>query len=188
MGEREPPDFDLFDERFQTLQLVQQELERRGYFFSPIPKEHTEGLVTGPLLHRLRTAVKKRGFGNVAGRVALTFSGYAHDPREVYEIPEARAYWQELDAQLPEFPALLAALPAFGYNGPGMALTMVGEIDARIHRPGRGGYDVHVVGAERLIAEAVRRIRAAGQRYRLRETAVANLVDQFRRAATYRLP
>src|SRR5215468_5104160 len=93
-----------------------------------------------------------------------------------------------VDAQLPEFPALLAALPEFAYNGPGMALTMVGEIDARIHRAARGGYDVHVVGTERLITDAVRRIRAAGQRYRLSETAVANLVDQFQRAATYRLP
>jgi hypothetical protein len=148
MGEREPREFNRFDERFSTLRIVQQELERRGYFFYPIEKEHTEGLVTGPLLHRLRTTIKKRGFGNVAGRVALTYSGYAHDPREVYAIPEARAYWRALDSQLPEFPALLAALPEWAYNGPGMQLTMLGDCDPFRRNRIRGGWRASTVRRE----------------------------------------
>ncbi|HLZ21990.1 MAG TPA: hypothetical protein VKQ30_07700 [Ktedonobacterales bacterium] len=133
MGEREPPDF--FSERFDLLRPVQEALERRGYFFYPIEKEHTEGLVTAPLLHRLHTTIKKRGFGNVAAHVALTFSGFSRDPREVYEIPEARDWWRALDAQLPELPALLASLPEFRYNGPSMQLTMLGTIDQAVQRP-----------------------------------------------------
>src|SRR5579871_2275762 len=111
MAEREPPPFDFFDERFDTLAVVQEALAQRGYLFQPIPKEHIEGLITAPLIHRVQTQIKKRGFPNVAARLAITFSGYARDPREVYEIPEARAWWSMLDAQLPELPALLAILP-----------------------------------------------------------------------------
>src|SRR5207302_7803134 len=118
-------------------------------FLYPVAKEHVEGLVTSPLLHRIRSQVKKRGFGNVATKVAITFSGYAHDPREVYEVPEARAYWRALDTELPELPALLAILYDFGYNGPGIHLTMLGEVDHVLHRPTQGGYDVHVVNGDR---------------------------------------
>jgi chlororespiratory reduction 6-like protein^ len=185
MGEREPPDF--FSERFDLLRPVQEALEQRGYFFFPIEKEHIEGLVTAPLLHRLHTTIKKRGFRSVAAHVALTFSGFARDPREVYEIPEARAWWRALDTQLPELPALLASLPEFRYNGPGMALTLLGDIDLAVERPDIPGYDVHVLGAERLIADALRRIRQAGQKYRLSETAVRNLEQHFLNGATQRL-
>jgi hypothetical protein len=185
MGEREPPDF--FAERFADLALVQEALERRGYFFHPVPKEHVEGLVTHPVLHRLRTAIRKRGFAKVAAHVALTFSGYSRDPREVYEIPEARAYWRALDTQLAEWPALLAILPEFRYDGPGMQLTMLGTIDLAIERPEIAGYDVHVVGAEAIIADALRRIRQAGQKYHLTDTAVRNLEAHFLRGAHHRL-
>src|SRR5579859_1164458 len=185
MGEREPPDF--FSERFDLLRPVQEALERRGYFFYPIEKEHTEGLVTAPLLHRLHTTIKKRGFGNVAAHVALTFSGFSRDPREVYEIPEARDWWRALDAQLPELPALLASLPEFRYNGPSMQLTMLGTIDQAVQRPEIAGYDVHVLGAEAIIADALRRIRQAGQKYHLSDTAVRNLEAHFLSGATQRL-
>src|SRR5438105_7594370 len=104
MHEHEGPDF--FDERFATLAAVQEGLSQHGYWFHPIAKEHAEGLVTGPLLHRIHTQIKKHGFRNVAGRAIVTFSGYARDPREVFAIPEARAYWQRLDGELPELPAL----------------------------------------------------------------------------------
>src|SRR5690349_3968349 len=92
-------------------QRVEAGLERRGYFFHPVEKEHTEGLITDPLLARIRTSIRKRGFEKVAGRTAITFSGYASDPREVFEIPEVRSYWQKLDSQFPELPALLTHLP-----------------------------------------------------------------------------
>jgi hypothetical protein len=181
MGEREGPGF--FDERFGTLRVVQEALERRGYFLHPVAKEHTEGLVTGPLLHRLRTNIKKRGFGNVAGRVAITFSGYGQDEREVCDIPEIRAYWQALDAQLPELPALLAVIPELRYNGPGMQLMLVGEIDAVRTRPSAGMYDVHVVEGTRLTVEALARIRQAGRRYHLTAAATQNLIEHFKRGA-----
>src|SRR4051812_39676723 len=130
MTERDPSWF--FDERFATLQLAQEAFERRGFFFHPIPKEHTEGLVTGPVLHRLRTQIKKRSFAHVAGHVAITFSGFARDEREIFAIPEVRAYWRQLDSELPELPALLAVLPELGYNGPVHHLTLLGTIDTMV--------------------------------------------------------
>ena len=185
MEEREKPSF--FDERIATLRVVQEELERRGYFLYPIEREHTEGLVTSPLVHKLRTQVKKRGFANVADKVLLTFSGYAMDGREVYDIPEARAFWRELDAEVPELPALLAMIPELGYNGAVMQLTLLGEIDAVLHRPTVGGYDVHIRDAERIIDDGLKRIQAAGRKYHLAAALVSNIAEQFQRAARHRL-
>lgn len=180
MGEREH--YHAF-ERFDRLQLVQTELERRGFFLHPIPKEHTEGLVTGPLLHRLRTQVKKHGFQRVAGHVAITFSGWGGDDREIYAIPEARAYWQALDAQLPELPALLATLPAAAFNGPGQHVMLLGQIDAVVNHPAVGGFTVHIADGPRLIADAVARIRQAGRRYHLPPDTVDTLIHHFKRGA-----
>src|SRR5712691_4472047 len=103
-------------EGFHDIRLVQQEFERHGHYFYPVEKELAEALVTEPLVHRIRTQIKKRGFGNVASRVAITFSGYADDEREIFAIPEVRAYWRQLNQQLPELPALLAYLPLLGFN------------------------------------------------------------------------
>jgi len=180
MGEREGP---AFFERFESLHEAQVALERLGYFFQPVPREHTEGLVTGPLLHRLRTRITKRGFGNVAGRVMVTFSGYGKDEREVYAIPEARAYWRMLDRELPELPALLATLPELGFNGPGIHLLLLGDVDAIEHRPAEGRYRAHVVQGQELTVDALARIRQAGRKYHLRETQVRRLIEQFRRGA-----
>src|SRR5437870_776651 len=106
-------------ESFDHLRTVQEELERRGYFFYPVERELTEGSITGPLLNRLRTQIKKRGFEKVASHVAISFTGYADDPREIWQIPEVRSYWGQLDAELPELPALLTHLPQLNFNGPG---------------------------------------------------------------------
>jgi len=181
MGEQERPAY--FDERLTTLAAVQEGLARRGYLFYPVSKEHAEALVTSPVLHRIHTHVKKRGFDRVTRKLILTFSGYAHDPREVFAIPEVRAYWQQLDAQVPELPALLAFLPDSGFNGPGLHQMLLGAIDAVVHHPAIGGYDVHVADAPQLIADATQRIRQAGRKYHLNELAVANLIDQFRHGA-----
>ncbi len=183
MGEREGPEF--FDERFATLSAVQEGLARYGYLFYPIGKEHTEGLVTGPLLHRIHTQVSKRGFTNLAGRLIVTFSGFARDEREVFAIPEARAYWQRLDRELPELPALLALLPNFDFNGPGLHLMLLGTIDAVVHRPALGGYNVRVADAPQIVDDATRRIRAAGQKYHLNEATVTTLIGHFLRGAGY---
>ena len=181
MGGREGAEF---FERFDLLQHAQAELEHLGYFLQPIPKEHTEGLVTGPLLHRLHTHIKKRNFSNVAGRVAITFSGLGQDSREIYDIPEVRAYWRALDAQLPELPALLTTLPAFRYNGPGQHVMLLGTIDAVVHHPAEQRYDLHVVEGPTLIADAVTRIRQAGRRYHLTAAVTQNLIEQFKRGAS----
>src|SRR5579883_2720645 len=169
MGERDRRDF---FERFDVLRWTQAELSRTGYVFEPIPKELTEARVTAPLIHRLRTTITQRGFGSVAGRVAITFSGYAADRREIYAIPEIRAYWRALDRQVPELPALLTVLPAFRYNGPGQHVLLLGTITAVRHDPTTEQYQAHVVDGPRLLADALARIRRAGRAYQLPEDYV----------------
>lgn len=102
-------------------------------------REHGEALITGPIPHRLYTLVQKRGFGNVAGHVAITFSGYANDLRESWQIPEIRAYWHPLDHASDEFLTLLAYLPHLGFNGPGQHLMFVRKIDAVVLKPELSG-------------------------------------------------
>src|SRR5215211_2854570 len=184
MTESQPPHH---PESFWVMRQVQEGLERRGYFFHPVEKEHTEGLITDPLLARLRTSIRKRGFEKVASRTAISFSGYAQDPREIFEIPEVRSYWRKLDGQLPELPALLTHLPELRYNGPGMHLELVGEVDLAIPDPSIGGYHLHVVGGPDLIEQAERRIRQAGAKYHLQPQVVTNLCARFRAAATAEL-
>ncbi len=173
-------------ERFDVVHAAQEALAKRGYYLFAVEKEHTEGVVTQPLLQRIRTTIRKRGFGNVAGHLAVTFSGYHADPREVYEVPEIRAYWRSLDRQLPEWPALLAFIPEMEFNGPGLQVLMLGDVDTAIHHPERGGSDVWVVGADDVTADAHKRIRAAGQKYHLSERATVNLVEHFTRAVHHR--
>jgi hypothetical protein len=184
MSEREPHGF---GERFVALRLAQEGLEKRGYYFHPVQKEHVEGLVTEPLVRRIRTQVKKRGFEKVAGHVAITFSGYADDPREVFAIPEVRRYWQKLDRDLPELPALLAFLPPLGFNGPGMHLMLMGTIDRVRHRPEIAGYDVHVRDAQRIIDDAIGRIHQAGSKYRINQTVTDGLIERFVASARHRI-
>jgi hypothetical protein len=174
------------DESFESLRVAQQTLEKLGWHFFPIPKEHAEGLVTGPLLQRIRTQINKRGFGKMAGRAIITFSGLFHDPREVFAIPEVRAYWRQLNQQLPELPALLGMLPEMGYNGPGMHLTLLGEIDEIIDRPLALMYDLHVVEGEKLLDDALRRIRQAARKYNLKPNVTQTVIGQFTAGATAR--
>jgi hypothetical protein len=174
-------------ERFEALRLTQQELERRGYYYYPAEKEHVEGLVTDPLILRIRTQIKKRGFEKVAGKVIITFSGYAQDEREIFAIPEIRAYWRKLDANFPELPAVLAYLPQFGFNGPVNHLMLLGTIDEVLDRPALGGYDVYVKDATPIIDQSVRRIRQAANNYRMSPTSTNQLIDQFRRGLARRL-
>ena len=47
MSEREPRSF---GESFDALRVVQEDLQRRGYYFYPVEKEHTEALLTDPLI------------------------------------------------------------------------------------------------------------------------------------------
>lgn len=98
---------------------------------------------------------------------------------------EVRTYWQRLDTELPELPALLASLPELQYNGPGMDVMLLGQIDAVLERPTVGVYDVHVVDAPRLIDDATQRIRQAGRKYHLNQAAITNLIDHFIQGARY---
>lgn len=173
-------------EDFRHLSRVQRELERAGYFFHPVEKEHAEALTTTPLLQKIRSQIKRRGFEKVAGRVAITFSGYANDQREIWQVPEVRAYWRQLDRQLPELPALLTLLPPFGFNGPGQHLLLLGDVDAMIHQPVQGGYDVHVQGAEPILADATRRIHQTAVKYHLPHNTTVRLLEQFQTGASYR--
>ncbi len=174
------------DESFAALRLVQDGLERLGYVYQPVAREHTEAGVIDPLVHRLRGQIKRRGLDKLAGRVAISFSGYAEDEREVFAIPEIRGYWRRLDRQLPELPALLAYIPELRFNGPGMHLMLLGTIDQTIRRPEMGSYDVHVADALPLIKDAARRIQQAGRTYRLRADRTERLIEQFLVGATHR--
>lgn len=176
-----------FDESFRAMRFVQQELERMGHFFYPVPREHTEGGITDPLLHRVRTQIRKRGFATLAGRVSITFSGYAQDEREIFAVPEIRSFYQRLDAQLPELPALLAYVPQLGFNGPANHLLLLGTIERAIAHPELGGYHVAVADADRLRADALRRIRQAGQTYHLSPTLTNRLTDQFSAGIVHRI-
>ena len=85
-------------------------------------------MITEPLVQRLRTRIKTRGFAHMAGRVMITFSGYSRDAREIFAIPEVRASWQKLDTQLPELPAVVAFAPQLGFDGPGTHLMLTGTM------------------------------------------------------------
>ncbi len=172
-------------ERFDHIRLVHEALAEHGYYFQAVEREHAEAGATGPLVHRLRGLIEDKGFANVVSRVGITFSGYADDPREVFAIPELRRYWRELDAQLPELPALLAVLPDLGFNGPGMHLTLLGTIDTVV--PRSHSYDVQIADAPRIIDDALQRIQQAGAKYWAPSTLVHQIVDQFNRGAHYRL-
>jgi hypothetical protein len=74
------------------------------------------------------TSGSEGGLRKRAGRLTGTSpAAYptAQDPREIFEIPEVRSYWQQLDQQLPALPALLTHLPDLPYNGPGMHLMLL---------------------------------------------------------------
>jgi hypothetical protein len=173
---------------FEILRIVQSELERRGYYYLAVEQEHIEGLVTAPIAARLRGQIKRRGFQKVAGRMLLTFSGYDRDPREIQEVPAIRAYFQQLDAEVTELPALLAFLPEMGFNGPGIYLMMVGEIGETIHHPEQLGYDVQVLGAQRIIDQALHRIRQAATTYQLRHNDRLRLEQTFLSGTRFRFP
>jgi hypothetical protein len=175
-------------ERYESFRVTQHELERIGYYFHPIEREHTEGLIVDPLLARVNRQIKRRGFAKVATKMIFTFSGYVEDPREIEQIPEVRAWWRRFDSQLPELPALLGFLPAMEFNGPGQHLLLLGEIAETIHRPEIGGYDSRVTNAQQLIDDAARRIRQAATKYHLPSNAANLLIEHFIRSATYRRP
>jgi hypothetical protein len=184
MRERQPP---FHDESFNSLLQTQRELERLGYFFHPVAKEHTEGGVTDLLLHRLRTQINKRGFGKLAGHTLITFSGYGEDEREIIAIPEIRSFWRSLDQQLPELPALVAYLPQARYNGPGFHVMLLGTIEQTLAHPEIGVYDVRVIDAGPLVDDALRRIVLAGRKYHLMPNRTNQLLTNFAMGATHRI-
>jgi hypothetical protein len=174
-------------EPYEAIRFMQEALEQLGYYLYPVAKEHTEAAITNPLVHRIRTQIKRRGFEKVAGKLALTFSGYFDDPREIFAIPEIRVYYQQLDHELSELPALVAYLPQITYNGPGNHLMLLGTVDEAINRPEIGGYDVHVADAELIVADAIQRIHQASRTYHLRAITTQRVIQQFLAGATHRI-
>lgn len=47
------------------------------------------------------TPANAKTLRSLRGRCALLFSAYDNDPREVWQIPEARRYVQKVDAEIP---------------------------------------------------------------------------------------
>jgi hypothetical protein len=174
-------------ESFTILRATQEALERHGYFLQPVPREHTEAGVTDPLVHRLHTLTKKRGFTHVAGHVMITFSGYARDEREIIAIPEIRSYWRSLDAQVPELPGLVAYLPHWRFNGPGFHVMLLGTIEEMIPHPELEGYITHVVDAAPLVTDALKRIQQAGRKYHLPPNRTQQLLADFLAGVTHQL-
>ncbi len=174
-----------FDESFTTLNQLQTELEKHGWHFFPIPKEHTEGLIIEPLIARIRTRINKRGFVKLAGHSIMTFSGFAKDPREIHQIPEIQLFWRKLDQQLPELPALLGSVIPIRYNGPVMHLSLLGEIDEIVDHPEQQRQDLHVIGADRMVTNAIERIYAAGRRHHLSFQRTYRLVTDFIACTTF---
>ncbi len=183
MHEQPSPEY---GESFAALQASQQLWEQVGYFLQPVTREHIEGGVTSPLLHRLHTLITKRGFAKVAGHTLLSFSGYAEDEREIIVIPEIRAYYQQLNQELPELPALPAYLPEARYNGPGFHVMLLGTIEETFLQPELELYDIRVAEARPLVEDALVRIQRAAQRYHLQPRLTQRLLTNFTAGATQR--
>jgi hypothetical protein len=179
------PERDHIDDSFGTMEITRAELAQLGWYLFAIPREHTEGEVTDPLVARVRSQIKKHGFDKVAGHSLFTFSGYGHDHREIHQVPEIRAFWRKLDRQLPELPALLGVIELARYNGPVIHLTLIGEIDEIVDHPELERQDLLVLGAERIIANAVERIYAAGKRHHLHYSVTYKLIADFMAYSTF---
>lgn len=167
------------NESFESMARSQRVWESLGIYFFPIPKEHTEGLITRPLLSRIKSKIRQRGFERLAAHTAITFSGYADDPREIHQVPEVRAFWRKLDRELEELPALLTVMPEANYNGPVQHLSLLGEIDRIVDHPAQRRHDVHILNADTLIKDAVARIMRSGMKYQLHPDHIAHLVHFF---------
>jgi len=48
-------------------------------------------------------AEARGGISKIQGKISFSISGYDTDPRELWEIPEVKAYFVELDRKLPHF-------------------------------------------------------------------------------------
>lgn len=79
------------------------------HFSVVVSREDVEKRETGRVLNVLSSlTVSARVMRQFCGRVDLFFGGYDDDPREVFEIPEVRAFVRDLDARFPELPYLLS--------------------------------------------------------------------------------
>ena len=71
------------------------------------------------------------------------------------------------------------------YNGPVLHLSLLGDVDQVVDHPEQGVYDIHVIGAERIIANAVERIFTAGKKYHLPYSQTYHLIADFMAYATF---
>ncbi|MDQ9172000.1 chlororespiratory reduction 6 domain-containing protein [Oxalobacteraceae bacterium R-40] len=76
-----------------------------------IPREDIErGAVDVAVSSLNKLVASKAALETSNGTISLLVSGYDHDPRELYMIPEVRAYFQALDAAFPYWFHVLARL------------------------------------------------------------------------------
>lgn len=78
-----------------------------------------------------RHAEASGGLAKVQGQISFSVSGYDHDPREIWEIPEVRTYFHELDRIAPFFLYYLASEA----NGPIVRTYLKMFVDSRIFAP-----------------------------------------------------
>lgn len=168
-----------FFESFHIAELGRKLWEAHGLYWFPVPREHAEGSITRPLVSRIRSKIKQRGFDRLASHSAITFSGYGEDPREIHQIPEIRAFWKKLDSELEELPALLTVMALANYNGPVQHLVLLGDIERIIDHPEARRHDIMVTNADILRRQAISRIMRAGAKYQLNPDHVQALVAHF---------
>jgi|GEM_PF-3028697 len=166
-------------ESFHFQELSRAAWENLGVYWFPIPREHAEGLITRPLLSKIRDKLRRVDFDRMASSTVITFSGYGDDSREIHQIREIRSFWRKLDSELDELPALLSVQPLANYNGPVQHLTLEGEIDQIIDHPEQRGQDVHLLNGGQLIKQSLRRIIRVGEKHRLAPEHTAALVYYF---------
>lgn len=173
-------------ENFRFLSNVSDSLIEQEIYPVFMEREHIEGGITTPVIHKLQKYIHKYGFSKVAGRTLIHYSGYSEDPRELFEIPEARTFWQQLNTAFPAIPTLINlaisltipvvvpsgkgrfkvlenCVPPVYWNGPIFWLGMLANVDTT----------------------AVSRIAPDTVRFEIKDAAVwlAKAAEQF--AATY---
>lgn len=73
------------------------------HVFELTREEVEQGRVDRLLLGIAREGNERGGLSSIQGRITFFVSGYEKDPRELYEIPEVRAYFHQLDTLAPFF-------------------------------------------------------------------------------------
>lgn len=133
-----------------ALSLMDQVFTEQGFLFLPATRAEVEAGDISRCRDKLQRQLGQSGPLPLTGRVVLTLTGWADDPRELPEIPEAREFWRRLDEAVPELPILLAELPDGAYVGPTLYVMMTSEIaEQRVTERATVSYEFYGTQAER---------------------------------------